>query len=701
MQERVRPEIGGTEAGHFDCLEMLPVATICFGTDGSFLFANYAFQTLCSLSRSELEVLDAAGLKAHLLELEAQPARIAAEGVFGAAVSPQANLRHLKDGRVVEVLYQQLSLPELGDINVQHWVDHSTVGRAFREIETELDLLLKLINQVPDQIYFKDLESRFTRINPALARRYGLDSAAEAIGKSDADFYSAEHAKLTRGEELEMMQQRRPVFNQLHHEHWGDGRDSWNVCTKMPIYSAEGDVIGIAGISHDVTEHKRREADAWNKANYDGLTRLANRNFFLESLHSRLIKARNQHDNFAVLLLDLDRFKEVNDTLGHSQGDQLLVQVAQRITGELRDTDLVGRLGGDEFAIIMELSDAYEIRPLLNRLLERIEQPVVLGHEQVAVSASIGVAIYPQDADSAEALLARADEAMYSTKDQGRAGYTLYSAALSATSKHRLRLASDLRSAIDTEQIQVEYQPVVAAKYDRIVGAEALCRWYHPELGPVSPEEFIPIAEQTGLIQRLEDKILDTAIQQLAWVNRSGVSPVRISVNISPRRIMREPQRLFGLEDELQALGVYQSQLVLEVTEGLLLDASDDVLSLFNQLSTQGFTISLDDFGTGYGALTYLMNLDIHQVKIDRSFVKRIESDASSQALCAGIISLARTLGLTVVAEGVETESQQLVLQGLDCDYLQGYLFGRSMSAEAFIGLLEDQSAREKLNLDT
>ena len=686
---------------YFSCLESLPVATICFGEDGAFLFANGVFQALCSLTSEQLGQLDVSALEAHLLESELQPPRIAEKGQFGATVSVQDNLRHLNDGRVVEVLHQRVSLPGLGDIQVQQWIDHSTVGRAFREIETELDLLLKLINRVPDQVYFKDLESRFTRINPALAKRYGLQSTAEAIGKSDADFYSAEHAKLTRAEELEMMQHRRPVFNQLHHEHWEDGSESWNVCTKMPIYSAEGEVIGVAGISHDITEHKRREADAWNKANYDGLTRLANRNFFLESLHTRLVKAKHHHDSFAVLLLDLDRFKEVNDTLGHSQGDHLLVQIAQRIVTELRDTDLVGRLGGDEFAIIIELSEVEDIQPLLARLLRAIEQPVMLGQEQVAVSASIGVALYPQDAESAETLLSRADEAMYHAKEQGRAGYTLYSSELSATTRRRLRLASDLRSAIDTEQIQVEYQPVVAAKFDRIVGAEALCRWYHPELGSISPEEFIPIAEQTGLIQRLEDKILDRVLAQLDWVNRSGGSPVRISVNISPRRIMREPQRLFGLADELQVLGIYQSQLVLEVTEGLLLDATDDVLHLFNQLSQQGFTIALDDFGTGYGALTYLMNLDIHQVKIDRSFVERIENDASSQALCAAIISLARTLGLTVVAEGVENEAQQHLLQGLECDYLQGYLFGRSMAGEQLMELLADQSTREKLTLDS
>lgn len=688
-----------TDSNYFRCLETLPVATICFGGDDRFLFANSAFQNLCTLNNEELSQLNAAGLKAHLADSELHPSRISGPGMFGASVSPQDNLRHLKDGRVVEVLHQKLSLPELGDIQVQQWVDHSTVGRAFREIETELDLLLELINQVPDQVYFKDLESRFTRINPALAERYGLDSAAEAIGKSDADYYTAEHAKLTRSEELEMMQQRRPVFNQLHHERWGDGSESWNVCTKMPIYSAEGVVIGIAGISHDITEHKRREADAWNKASYDGLTSLANRNFFLESLHARLLKAKHYHESFAVLLLDLDRFKEVNDTLGHSQGDTLLVQVAQRVAAQLRDTDLVGRLGGDEFAIIIEISELDDINALLMRLLKAIEQPVSLGLEQVAVSASIGVAHYPQDADSAEQLLSHADEAMYHAKEQGRAGYTLYSSELSVITKRRLRLASDLRSAIDTGQIQVEYQPVVAAKYDRVVGAEALCRWHHPELGPISPEEFIPIAEQTGLIQGLEDKILDRVLEQLVWINRSGVSVVRISVNISPRRIMRESRRLYGLADELQALGIYQSQLVLEVTEGLLLDATEDVLQLFSQLSGQGFTIALDDFGTGYGALSYLMNLDIHQVKIDRSFVERIENDASSQALCAAIISLARTLGLTVVAEGVETESQQRVLQGLDCDYLQGYLFGRSMSGELLMELLADQSARENLKL--
>ncbi|NVK02669.1 MAG: EAL domain-containing protein, partial [Oceanospirillaceae bacterium] len=450
---------------------------------------------------------------------------------------------------------------------------------------------------------------------------------------------------------------------------------------------------------HDITEHKRREADAWRQANYDSLTTLANRNYFLQQLSARLTRAKHTGGQFAVMLLDLDQFKEVNDSLGHSQGDSLLVHVAQRLVHVLRDTDLVGRLGGDEFAIIVEFSTIEQLDPLLTRLLSEIEQPVDLHQAQVSVSASIGVAVFPDDGDTPGELLSHADEAMYHVKGRGRAGYSFYSSKLSELTKRRLRLASDLRAAIGTEQISVVYQPVVSAHYNRIVGAEALCRWSHPELGEIPPSEFIPLAEQTGLIQRLEDWILDTVLQQLVQINNLNVSPVRISVNISPLRIMREPKRLSELAAELDSLGVYPSQLVIEVTEGLLLEATEEVLELFDILNKQGLVISLDDFGTGYCALSYLMHLNIQQVKIDRSFVERIDRDANSQALCASIISLAKTLGLSVVAEGVEEEVQRDLLSGLGCDYYQGFLFSKPLKPEVLMQKLAEQRQHEELVL--
>ena len=671
-----------------DLLQGLSVATICFDAQGTCMCSNQAFKALFSAEQVGTDP-SKSHISAYVVSNKVVPSRIRDKGSFGAEVVAKDNLTHLKDGRILELQEHHVSVTGFGDVCLQQWIDHTPVSEAFREIESELRLLLELINQVPDQIYFKDLESRFIRINPALAKRYGIASPAEAVGKSDADYYSLEHAELTRREELDMMRAGIPVFNQLHHEIWDDGSESWNVSTKMPIFNSKGEVIGLTGISHDITEHKRREADAWQQANYDGLTHLANRNYFMEQLHERIANSKHKRERFAVMLLDLDRFKEVNDTLGHNQGDLLLVHIAQRMQGVLREKDLVGRLGGDEFAIIVEYRALEQLEPMLKRLLAEIELPLVLQSIQVSVSASIGIALFPEDAVNADDLLSRADEAMYSVKEQGRSGYSLYSAELSQITARRLRLASDLRSAIGTDQISLCYQPVVEAESERILGAEALCRWHHPELGDISPSEFIPLAEQTGLILRLEDFIIDTVLQQLVEINAAGASSIRLSINISPRRIIRAPDRLRTLAHELDDLHIYRSQLVLEVTEGLLLDATDEVLELFSLFYKQGFAISLDDFGTGYCALSYLMHLDIHQLKIDRSFVEKIDTDESSHALCASIISLAKTLGLTVVAEGVEQEVQRDLLGGLGCDYYQGFLFSRPLNSETFMTLIK------------
>lgn len=682
-------------------LDALPIATIGFNADGLNLFYNSTFVSFWGLESYSIKVLTREGLS-ELIEKQVDntPYSLSAEGVFGSGLIPQQGCQRLHDGRVIELVEAPLALPDGKTGVLQSWVDHTAISREYRELVAEHRMLLELVNQVPDQVYFKDLDSKFIRINPSLAKRYKLDSASEATGKTDADFYSKDHADKTRAEELLMMQHRQPIYNQLHHEVWEDGSESWNISTKMAVLNSAGEVIGLAGISHDITEHKQREEDAWHKANYDGLTGISNRSFFLEQLALAVSRAKRQSEVIAVLLLDLDRFKEVNDTLGHSQGDQLLVQMAKRFIHELRDTDVMGRLGGDEFAFVLEVPDMGALPSLLERMLEVIEQPVSLNQDSVSLSASIGVALYPADASTPEGLLGCADEAMYHVKSLGRAGFDFYSEALSLSTKRRLKLSSDLRAAIGTDQISVKYQPVMAAQYDRIVGAEALCRWDHPELGAIAPSEFIEVAEQTGLIRVLEDGIIDTALAQLVEINTLNVSPIRISINISPRRIMRDPDRLLNLPKEIDQLGIARSQVVLEITESLLLDASDEILNLFQFLVFEGVSLSLDDFGTGYCALSNLINFDIQQVKIDRSFVKKVDTDLSSKALCASIIGLAQSLGLTVVAEGVETEEQRQTLIDLKCHYLQGYLFSRPTDASDLMQMLKEQHEKERLNLD-
>lgn len=682
-------------------LETLPIAAIGFGAKGEYLFANAAFEQLWGLDLNRVSKLTAQDLDAFVQQqIDPRPHSHSAEGVFGSGLILQKGCQRLTDGRVLELIETPLALADNHAGVLQLWVNHTSITQEYQSLLVEHKLLLELINEVPDQIYFKDLDSKFTRINPALAKRYQISSPSEAIGKTDAEFYSNEHFAITRAEELQIMQSGVAEHNKLHHEIWDDGTESWNISTKMPVLNSASQVIGLVGISHDITEHKKQEADAWNRANHDDLTHLSNRSYFMEQLNSAVSRAKRQSDMVAVLLLDLDRFKEVNDTLGHSQGDALLVHMADRFVDIMRDTDIIGRLGGDEFAFVLQFTDLEAIPELLTRILAAVEKPIELMHDSVSLSASIGVAIYPIDAQTSEGLLGCADEAMYHVKHLGRAGFAFYSEALSLSTKRRLKLSTDLRSAIGTEQISVKYQPIMAANYDRIVGAEALCRWDHPELGAISPNEFIGVAEQTGQIRLLEDSILDTVLSQIAQINTMDVSPVRISINISPRRIMRDPERLRDLPNELDSLGIARSQLVLEITESLLLEANDEILDLFQYLVSQGISLSLDDFGTGYCALSNLIHLDIQQVKIDKSFVERIDTDYNSKALCSAIIGLAESLNLTVVAEGVETQSQRQLLKDLKCHYLQGYLFSRPIEASRLMAILANQRDKERLVFD-
>jgi diguanylate cyclase (GGDEF)-like protein/PAS domain S-box-containing protein len=457
------------------------------------------------------------------------------------------------------------------------------------------------------------------------------------------------------------------------------------------IRNEAGSVYRYVALFTDITEKKQSDELIWRQANFDMLTELPNRQMFSDRLKQEIMKSERAHLPLALLLIDLDEFKEVNDTLGHAMGDILLQEAALRIADCVRATDTVARLGGDEFTVVLsQLADNTRAEDIAQKILAKLAEPYHLGSKVTYISASIGITLYPNDATDIESLIKNADQAMYLSKSQGRNRFSYFTPALQEMAQKRLGLTNDLRGALAANQFQVYYQPIVELATGNIHKAEALIRWHHPERGMVSPAEFIPLAEETGLIVEIGFWVFKEAVHQVSHWKKLFNEAFQISVNRSPVQF----QNHLGLNylpiitylDELQLSG---RSIVFEITEGLLLDAHSGVTDTLIKFRDEGIQVALDDFGTGYSALSYLKKFDIDYLKIDKSFVDHMATDASDLALCEAIIVMAHKLGLKVIAEGVETEAQRRLLADSGCDYAQGYLFSKPVPPEEFEKLLE------------
>ena len=446
---------------------------------------------------------------------------------------------------------------------------------------------------------------------------------------------------------------------------------------------------------HDMTEKKRAEEVIWRQANFDTLTELPNRHMFYARLRQEIAQARHANASVALLFIDLDRFKEVNDTLGHDQGDLLLKEIARRISAIVRGTDTVARLGGDEFTIILpNLPDAGAAAPIIHSLLARIATPVRLGEESVEVSASIGLALFPRDADNAESLLVRADQAMFAAKSAGRNQWAVFTPAMQRAEQERLRVTSDLRIAIEQKQLAVHYQPIVDLRSGKVRKAEALIRWTHPVRGEIDPADFIPVAEDTGLIVELGKWVLNEALDRLTHWHATLDPTLQVSVNKSPVEFRAHQVGGESWPKVVQRRGIPPHSLVVEITEGALMEDSAEVVEHLGDFRQAGIDVALDDFGTGYSSLSYLKRFDIDYIKIDQSFVRSLADDPKDIALCSAIVSMAHALRIKVIAEGIETEAQKAILTAAGCDYGQGHLFCPPVPAaifEAFV--IENQVA--------
>jgi len=480
----------------------------------------------------------------------------------------------------------------------------------------------------------------------------------------------------------------RDTFAHEHRKRCKDGSWKWVQTHGMVVTrDSAGVPTRLIGTYLDVSERRQAEETIQRQANFDPLTQLPNRRLFLDRLGQEIIKSQRADFFLALLLVDLDEFKEVNDTLGHDVGDILLQEAARRIRSCLRDADTVARLGGDEFTVILaDLSDRTHIETIAQKIIGRMAEPFRLGDEVAYVTASIGITVYPGDADDIDTLLKHADQAMYAAKKHGRNRFFYFTASLQVAAQTRLKLSRDLREAVAARQFVAYFQPIVELSTGRTHKAEALLRWQHPTRGLVNPMDFIPLAEETGLINEIGEWVLmESARRAQAWRHEFG-DDFQISINMSPVQFRAEGRpRTRAWLRHLQDIGLPGTNLTIEITENLLLNAHADVTEQLLAFRDAGIQIAIDDFGTGYSTLSYLKQFPIDYLKIDRSFVRDIETDPNDMALSRAIIVMAHELGLKVIAEGVETAGQRALLYAAGCDYAQGYLYaGKPLPPDEF-----------------
>jgi len=439
----------------------------------------------------------------------------------------------------------------------------------------------------------------------------------------------------------------------------------------------------------DISRMKEAEQRLEKLAHYDSLTGLPNRSLFFDRLHLALARSEQRNNRTALLFLDIDRFKTINDSFGHDVGDELLQEVANRLQGCIRPGDTISRLGGDEFTIILSDVDQPDIVQQISRkILEDLRTPIYLADRETYVSGSIGVAVYPDDGTSPNTLLKNADTAMYHVKEQGRNGVQFYDAAMNEHAAERIRLEEGLRRALSNEELVLHFQPRFHIDGSQIIGAEALVRWIHPQDGMISPARFIPLAEETGLIVELGRTVLKQAcIAAVEW-NQYSQTPVPVSVNLSPRQL-KDSNLLSDIEHALNSSGLPPQLLELEITETVVIEDIETMIGKLQIIRDMGVRLSVDDFGTGYSSLIYLKRLPVDTVKIDRSFVDDVPGDADDETIIEAIISMAHSLKLQVVAEGVETEEQLAFLKGHGCDEVQGFLLGRPDIAQKMVERLQ------------
>lgn len=566
-------------------------------------------------------------------------------------------------------------------------IGHNMTER--NQVKNDLRLAASVFHSANEGIIIVDEQGHICKTNPAFSRITGYE-ASEARGLG----YTFFDKGLNAADLLPTMRKALRETGSWVGEIEIRRRQGATATLRMSLVGvadSHDQLTRFIGIFSDVSDLKRHEIELDYIAHHDTLTGLPNRVLLTDRLYQGIAQAQRNEQGLALLFIDIDGFKPVNDNFGHQTGDRVLVEIGQRIQRSLRTSDTVARLGGDEFVVLLPgLSSVAESEASARRLLQVIAEPLEVAGYRFSLSASIGVSVYPDDGDDADTLLRRADESMYSAKRTGRNQYLLTGNGLQRTDTRQGRTVHELRLALELDQFEVHYQPIVCLATGAVVKAEALVRWRHPERGLIPPAEFIPLAEETGLICAIGSRMFSQAIALAeAWNRQQGGNILRrVSVNRSPREFL-DPR---GLESWLAILdergGEVGRMLSVEITEGLLLHDKPSVIKQIDQLREAGITIALDDFGTGFSSLSYLKKFAVDYLKIDRSFVIDIASDPSDRVIVESVVLMARHLGIRVIAEGVETEQQAALLTECNCHFGQGYLYAKPLPADAFMAFV-------------
>jgi len=548
--------------------------------------------------------------------------------------------------------------------------------------EAEYAKLASAVAQTADSVVITDTTGVIEYVNPAFERITGYSRAA-AVGQTPRIVRSGKHSRPFY-ERLWKTILAGEVFRDVFINRRRDGTLFYEEKTITPMRDERtGEITHFISTGKDITERMQMEQRLHYLAHHDALTDLPNRVMFMERLQTALGRARRNRRLLALLFLDLDRFKQINDTLGHEAGDRLLQQVARRFRNVLRQGDTVARLGGDEFALLLEdLRESDEALPVIDKLMAAFTEPFEIDGHEYFLTVSIGAALYPQDGEASETLLANADVAMYRAKEEGRNKYRFYTTDMNARALERLALESKLRRALEQDAFVLHYQPKIDLETGAVSGFEALLRWQDPELGLVSPADFIPLLEETGLIVAVGQWVLRTACAQLRAWEADGHEGLHVAVNLSAVQLARDdvPARV---AETLAEIGLAAERLELEVTETVIMNDLEGTGAALERLRDLGVRLAIDDFGVGYSSLAYLKRFDIDSLKIDRSFVRDIATDEDDAAIVAAVVAMGRRLRLRVVAEGVETREQLRYLQDEGCREVQGFLFARPLPAEA------------------
>ncbi len=554
--------------------------------------------------------------------------------------------------------------------------------QALQRSQRNLHLAEKVIESSLEGIIITDPEGIIISVNPAFTRLTGF-SAQEVVGRTPSVLRSGYH----EGAFYADMWRRIREEGNWQGEVWNrrkNGEIYPQLLTIAAIRNDEGELTHYAALFSDISEIKDNEARIRNLAYYDPLTNLPNRRLLHDRLSVAIAHGHRSHSRVAVIFLDLDRFKRINDSLGHGVGDQLLQEVALRLQSAVNEDDTVARMGGDEFVILLsDVEDIEHVVQAARRIMEAMSRPIVLGGKELVITCSLGISIYPDDGAGIDNLIQNADSAMYRAKEAGRNSYHLYSPAMNTHSLEHLALEVTLRKAIQERELSVHFQPLFAAQSEILASAEALLRWQSPSMGWVPPSDFIPLAEESGLIVQIGEFVLHSVCQQLNHWNAQGYEGVSVAVNVSAMQF-RSKDFLESTRAILDEYDIRPGQLTFELTESMLVDEAVENIRTMNALRKMGICLAVDDFGTGYSSLNYLRRFPVDTLKIDRAFIRDIDTNEQGASLVAAVIFLGHSLGLKVVGEGVEREGQLRMLQSHGCDLIQGFHYSAAVDGVTF-----------------